>query len=33
MVEAEWEAHLGTRKMRALRDSLAELRQITDPYA
>ncbi|HEV2783751.1 MAG TPA: MarR family transcriptional regulator [Actinophytocola sp.] len=31
--EAEWEAHLGTRRMAQLRRLLAELREITDPYA
>lgn len=32
-VEAEWAAHLGPRRMAALRESLARLREITDPYA
>ena len=32
IVEAEWEQRLGPRKMRALRESLAELREITDPF-
>ena len=31
-IEAEWEAHLGPRRMAALRDGLAALREITDPY-
>lgn len=31
-VEAEWTAHLGARKMSQLRDALAKLREITDPY-
>lgn len=32
-VEAEWAAHLGARRMAQLRDALADLREITDPYA
>lgn len=32
-VEAEWTAHLGARRMASLRDTLARLREITDPYA
>ncbi|MFI6040893.1 MarR family winged helix-turn-helix transcriptional regulator [Nocardia sp. NPDC051321] len=32
-IEAEWAAHLGTRRMRELREALGELREITDPYA
>lgn len=32
-VEAEWTAHLGVRRMAQLRQSLATLRQITDPLA
>jgi DNA-binding MarR family transcriptional regulator len=32
-VEAEWTAHLGKRHMAQLRDILARLREITDPYA
>ncbi|MFD7847707.1 MarR family winged helix-turn-helix transcriptional regulator, partial [Nocardia sp. NPDC059764] len=32
-VEAEWAAHLGERRMRALREALTQLRDITDPYA
>ena len=32
-VEAEWEAHLGKRRMTQLRDILGSLREITDPYA
>jgi DNA-binding MarR family transcriptional regulator len=31
-IEREWEAHLGPRRMRALRESLTLLREITDPY-
>ena len=31
-IEQEWLAHLGPRRMRQLRDSLIELRTITDPY-
>jgi DNA-binding MarR family transcriptional regulator len=31
-VEAEWAAHLGPRRMSALRDALTALREITDPY-
>ena len=31
-IETEWEAHLGPRRMRALRESLTLLREITDPY-
>ncbi|MDD7937416.1 MarR family transcriptional regulator [Actinomycetospora lutea] len=31
-VEAEWEAHLGKRRMTQLRDILADLREITDPW-
>jgi DNA-binding MarR family transcriptional regulator len=31
-VEAEWTAHLGQRRMAQLRQSLAMLREITDPY-
>ncbi|NNM44647.1 MarR family transcriptional regulator [Knoellia sp. DB2414S] len=31
-IEAEWEAHLGPRRMRQLRDALTALRDITDPY-
>ncbi|MBB5802471.1 DNA-binding MarR family transcriptional regulator [Saccharothrix ecbatanensis] len=30
-VEREWTAHLGQRRMAALRDALARLREITDP--
>lgn len=33
VVEAEWEERLGPRRMRALREALADLREITDPYA
>lgn len=32
-LEAEFEAHLGPRRMRELRRSLESLREITDPYA
>lgn len=32
-VEAEWTAHLGTRRMAQLRGSLTALREITDPYS
>lgn len=31
-IEAEWAAHIGTRRMGQLRDALARLREITDPY-
>jgi DNA-binding MarR family transcriptional regulator len=31
-VEEEWTAYLGARRMRQLRETLAELRQITDPW-
>lgn len=31
-LEAQWRAHLGPRRMAVLRESLAALRQITDPY-
>lgn len=31
-VEAEWRAHLGERRWRQLREALAALREITDPY-
>ncbi len=31
-VEAEWERHLGARKMAQLRQILLSLREITDPY-
>lgn len=30
-VEREWTAHLGARRMAALRDALTRLREITDP--
>jgi DNA-binding MarR family transcriptional regulator len=33
VVESEWAAHLGPRRMRQLRDALEMLREITDPYA
>ena len=32
-VEAEWTTHLGQRRMAQLRQSLAMLREITDPYS
>ncbi|UUZ60439.1 MarR family winged helix-turn-helix transcriptional regulator [Nocardioides sp. B-3] len=32
IVEREWEQRLGVRRMRALRESLENLREITDPY-
>ena len=32
-VEAEWTDHLGKRRMGQLREILAKLREITDPYA
>ncbi|NUS40811.1 MAG: MarR family transcriptional regulator [Terrabacter sp.] len=31
-IERDWEAHLGPRRMRELRESLMMLREITDPY-
>jgi DNA-binding MarR family transcriptional regulator len=31
-VEAAWEAHLGRTRTRQLREALASLREITDPY-
>jgi DNA-binding MarR family transcriptional regulator len=31
-IEQEWEAHLGARRMRDLREALVRLREITDPY-
>jgi len=31
-IERDWEAHLGPRRMRELRESLMLLREITDPY-
>jgi DNA-binding MarR family transcriptional regulator len=31
-VENEWAAHLGRARMRQLRDIMARLREITDPY-
>lgn len=31
-LETEWEAHLGPRRLKAVRDGLAALREITDPY-
>ncbi len=31
-VEREWERHLGTDRMQALRAALADLRELTDPY-
>jgi DNA-binding MarR family transcriptional regulator len=32
-VENEWTEHLGKRRMGQLREMLATLREITDPYA
>ncbi|MDG6101846.1 MarR family transcriptional regulator [Dactylosporangium aurantiacum] len=32
-IEAAWEAHLGRARTRQLRETLAELRELTDPYA
>ncbi|HSK55116.1 MAG TPA: MarR family transcriptional regulator [Jiangellales bacterium] len=32
-VEADWTAHLGARRMRGLRQTLTQLREITDPWA
>ena len=32
-VTAEWETHLGRRRMQQLRGALTALREITDPYA
>jgi DNA-binding MarR family transcriptional regulator len=32
-VEEEWTAHLGARRMRQLRQTLTQLREITDPWA
>jgi DNA-binding MarR family transcriptional regulator len=32
-IEAAWEAHLGRARARQLREALAALRDITDPYA
>ena len=31
-IEAEWRAHLGTKRMDQLREALTALRDITDPY-
>jgi DNA-binding MarR family transcriptional regulator len=31
-IEAEWEAHLGSKRMHQLREALTALREITDPY-
>lgn len=31
-IEAEWAEHIGARRMAQLRDTLARLREITDPY-
>src|SRR5690349_8297553 len=31
-VEAEWTAHLGTRRAAQLRSILSDLRELTDPY-
>lgn len=33
VVLAEWERHLGPRRMAALQEALTSLREITDPYA
>lgn len=32
-VEEEWTVHLGARRMRQLRQTLTQLREITDPWA
>lgn len=32
-IEEEWTAHLGVRRMRQLRQTLTQLREITDPWA
>ncbi|WP_433629348.1 MarR family winged helix-turn-helix transcriptional regulator [Nocardia sp. CA-120079] len=32
-IEAEWATHLGAQRMRQLRETMARLREITDPYA
>ena len=32
-VEKEWEEHIGTRRMKQLREALTLLREITDPWA
>ncbi|MEU6255134.1 hypothetical protein [Streptomyces sp. NPDC047043] len=32
-VEKEWQAHLGKRRMKQLREALTLLREITDPWA
>lgn len=32
-IEREWRRHLGAERMRALRDGLTALREVTDPYA
>lgn len=32
ILEEEWEAHLGPRRMRALREALEALREVTDPW-
>jgi DNA-binding MarR family transcriptional regulator len=31
-IEADWAAHIGSRRMGQLRDALTRLREITDPY-
>ncbi|GAA6527764.1 MarR family transcriptional regulator [Intrasporangium sp. DVR] len=31
-IEREWEQHLGPRRMGQLREALAKLREVTDPY-
>jgi DNA-binding MarR family transcriptional regulator len=33
IIDAEWERHLGRARMRELRQAMADLREITDPYA
>jgi hypothetical protein len=32
-IDEEWERHLGRRRMAGLRRALADLREITDPWA
>jgi DNA-binding MarR family transcriptional regulator len=32
-IQAEWRSHLGARRFSQLRDTLEELREITDPFA
>lgn len=31
-IEREWTRHLGRERMRALREALSDLREVTDPY-